>query len=65
MHWIVVKRKKDQKQYEKTIIELKGRAAKFHKSSLTFLAKAVSQPKKKQKSAAVTKSMDITDVEIT
>ena len=39
--------KKDQEQYEKTIIELKGRAARFHKSSTTFWVKVVLQPKNK------------------
>ena len=58
--WLKVK--KDQEQDEKTIIELKGRAAKFHKFSVTFWARVVSQPK--NKSAAVTESMDITDLEI-
>ena len=51
---------KDQEQYEKTIIELKGRAAKFHKSSITLWEKAVSQPKNKRKSAGATQSMNIT-----
>ena len=40
--WLKVE--KDQEQYEKTIVDLKGIAAKFHKSSITFCAKAVSQP---------------------
>ena len=35
-------------QYQKTIIELKGTAPKFHKSSITFEMIAVSQPKNKQ-----------------
>ena len=39
--------KKDQEQYEKTIIELKGRGARFHKSSTIFWVKAVLQPKNK------------------
>ena len=46
------------------IIELKRRAAKFHKSSIAFWGKAVSQSGNKQK-PAVTQSMDITDLEIT
>ena len=46
------------------IIELKRRAAKFHKSSIAFWGKAVSQSGSKQK-PAVTQSMDITDLEIT
>ena len=49
----------------KTITELKGRATRFHKLSITFWAKAALQPKNKQKSAAATQSMDITDLEIT
>ena len=49
-----LKKKKDQEHYEKTIIELKGRVTKFHKSSITFWVKAVLQAKPKQKSAAVT-----------
>ena len=53
--------KKDQDQYEKTIIELKGTAAKFYNSSITLWAKAVSQPKNKQKSTAATQSIDITN----
>ena len=57
-----LKVKKHQEQNEKTIIELKGRAAKFHKSSLTFWAKAVSQPRNKQKPAAVTNSVDTTNL---
>ena len=61
--WLNVK--KDQKQHENTIIELKGRAGKFCKSSRTFWAKAVSQPKNKQKFAGATKLMDITDLQIT
>ena len=32
--WLKVR--KDQEQYEKTIIELKGRTGKFHKSSTIF-----------------------------
>ena len=35
---------------------IKRRAAKFHKSSITFWVKAVSQPKNKQKSAVITVS---------
>ena len=57
-----LKLKKDQEQYEKTIIELKGRAAKFYKSHITFWAKAVLQKKNKHKFAASTQSMDITDL---
>ena len=62
-NWLKVE--KDQEQYKKTIIELKGRAAKFFKSSTICWAKALSEPKNKQKSAAVTQSMDVTDLEIT
>ena len=47
------------------IIELKGRAAKFHKHSITFWVKAVSQPKNKPKSAAATQSLDVTNLETT
>ena len=39
-------KKKNEEECENTIIELKGRAAKFHKFSIRFWAKAVSQPKK-------------------
>ena len=53
--------KNKQEQYEKTIIELKGRVAKFHKPSITLWAKAVSQHKNKRKSAATTQSIDITN----
>ena len=35
-----LKTEKGQEQYEKTIIELKGRAVKFRKSSITFQATA-------------------------
>ena len=55
---------KDQDQYKKTIIELKGRAAKFHKFSIAFWAKTVLLAKNKQKSATVTESVDITNLEI-
>ena len=48
---IVVKSIKILGTVRKTIIGLKGRAAKFHKSSITFWVKAVLQPKNKQKSA--------------
>ena len=48
-----LKMQKDQEQCKKIIIELKGRAAKFHL-----------QPKSKLKSAVATQSMDITDPEI-
>ena len=48
-----------------TIIELKDRAARFHKSSIAFRGKAVLQWKNKQKSAAVTQSVNTTDLEIT
>ena len=61
---IVVKGEKRSGTVRKDI-ELKGRAAKFHKSSLTFWAKTFLQPRNKQKSAAVTHSMDITDFGIT
>ena len=56
--------KKDQEQYQKTITELKVKARKFNKSSITFWAKAVWQSKTKQMSAAVTQLMDITKLEI-
>ena len=42
-----------------------GKAAKFQKSSITFLEKAVSQPENKQKSAAITQLVGITDLKIT
>ena len=61
--WLKVE--KDQEQHKKTIIWIKGTAAKFHKSSITYLAKAVLQPKNKQQSAAITQSVGITDQEIT
>ena len=41
--WLKVE--KDQEQHKKTIIWIKGRAVKFHKSSITYWAKAVLQPK--------------------
>ena len=47
----------EQKQYEKIIVELKGRAAKFHKSNITFWAKANLQLKNKQNSVLVTQSI--------
>ena len=50
----------DQEQYEKTIIALKERAAKFQKSSKTPWAKAVLQPKAVSVSASATQSIDIT-----
>ena len=40
-------------QYKNMFIKLKGRAPKFHKSIITFWAKANLKPEKKQKSAAV------------
>ena len=40
------------------------RAAKFHKSSVTFWAKANLQPKNKKKSLVATESMGIADLEI-
>ena len=44
----------------------KWRAEKFHKSSITFWAKNVSQPENKQKSEAIThNSLGITDLEFT
>ena len=42
---------KNQELYEKTIIAFKGRAPKFHKSSITFWVKTDTQPKNKQKSS--------------
>ena len=45
------KKKKNQEQYQKTIIEFKGRAAKFQKFSVTFWAKAISQRKNNPESA--------------
>ena len=61
--WLKVKI--DQDQYKKIIIEINGRVAKFHISSITFWVKDVSQPKNKQKSAAGTQSTAITNLEIT
>ena len=40
---IMIKSKKDQEKHKKTIIELNGRATKFHKFSMTIWAKAVLQ----------------------
>ena len=60
-----LKEKKDQEQYKKTIIELKGTALKFHKFSITFWPKAVLQPKNKHKSAVAAQSVNLTDFEIT
>ena len=54
-----------QEKYKKTIIKLKGRGATSHKSSKTFWEIAALQPKNRQKSAALTLSMEITDLEIT
>ena len=59
---IVVKSEKRSGAVRKDYDWIKGRAAKFHKSSTTFWAKAVSQSKNKQKSAAITHSVDITDL---
>ena len=50
----------DWEQYEKNIIALKERAAKFQKSSKTPWAKAVLQPKAVSVSASATQSIDIT-----
>ena len=50
--WLEVE--KDQEQHKKTIIWIKGRAMKFHKSSITYWEKAALQPKNKQQSAAIT-----------
>ena len=50
---IVVKSRKRSGAAQKTIIWIKGRAVKFHKSSITYSLKAVLQPKKQQ-SAAIT-----------
>ena len=50
--WLKVK--KVQEQHEEIIIELKGRAVKFYKSSITFLGKVNLQLKNKQKSTAAT-----------
>ena len=61
--WLKVE--KDEEQHEKTIIWIKGRPVKFHKSSITFWAKAVLQPQNKQQSVAITQSVGITDKEIT
>ena len=58
-------RNNTKEQYEKTIIKLKGRAAKFHKSIITFWAKAKLQQKNKQESAGTIQSMDISDSETT
>ena len=61
--WLKVK--KYQEQYEKTIIELKGKASNFHKFSKIFWAKVISQPKNKQKCTAATQSMGMIDLDIT
>lgn len=47
----------EQKQHEKIIVELKGRAVKFRKSNTTFWAKANLQLKNKENSALVTQSI--------
>ena len=57
--WLKVE--KDQEQHKKTIIWIKGRAVKFHKSSITYWAKAVLQPKNKQQAESFTQSVGITD----
>ena len=57
-------RNSTKEQYKKTIIELKGRAAKFHKSITNFCVKANLQSKNRKQSAAVKQQMDITDLEI-
>ena len=62
---IVVKSGKRLATVWNTITELKGRPMKIYKSSITFCLKAISQPKNKQKSPAVTQSVGITDLEIT
>ena len=62
---ILVKSRKRSGAAQKAIIWIKGTAAKFHKSSITYLAKAVLQPKNKQQSAAITQSVGITDQKIT
>ena len=62
---VVEKVEKDQEQHKKTIIWIKGTAVKFHKSSVTYWAKAVLQPKNKQQFAAITQSVGIADQEIT
>ena len=62
---IVVKSGKRAGPVRKDYHRSKGRAVKFHKSSLIFWAKAVSKPKNKQKSAPATQSVGITDLEIT
>ena len=46
---------KDQEQYEKTITELNGRAAKFYKSSITKLFRS----RKISKSWQLTQSTDL------
>ena len=56
---IVVKSVKRSEAMRKYYHWIKRRAAKFHKSSIKFWDKAVSQPKNKQKSAAVTQSVDV------
>ena len=60
---MVKKGKKIRGSTKKTIIYIKGAAAKFHKSSITFWVKAFSQPKYKQKLAAITQLMGVTDLE--
>ena len=53
--------KKRSRAVRKTIIELNGRAATFHKSSITLEAKSIFQLKNKRKSAAAIQSMGITN----
>ena len=62
---IVVKSGKRSGAVRKVYLLIKRRAAKLHKSSITFWSKAVSHPKNKQMAAAVTQSVDIADLEIT
>ena len=56
---IVVKSVKRSGAVQKYYHWIKGRAAKFHKSSITFWDKAVLQPKNEQKSTAVTQSVGV------
>ena len=49
--WLKVE--KDQEQHKNTIIWIKRRAVKFHKSSITYWEKAILQPKNKQQPAAI------------
>ena len=60
---MVKKGKKIRGSTKKTITYIKGRAAKFHKSSKTFWVKAFLQPKYKQKLAAITQLMGVTHLE--